>query len=276
MKKHLKGVFLLLGICMVLWGKHTEVMAETIQETELNNSMEEAQEVQCNRKTMQDFLKGDSTREKGCVGEIKEGDEDWYKVYLSSQEESYFTLIFSGTVYVDIYDESGQLVLNETATARSSDDRVVYNVGISESGLYYIHLSSQNKVNHRYTFLIGNPTYKAASTKMKEGAISLSPQFPQQTVYYTVKDHNVHKDGKVYQISTQGISYSNVSKVDISYDDSDFVFNESSVSVMTSIKVPLDYNYGLDGTYTVTYYCGSSNRSFTPQYILYYVYPVLD
>ena len=243
MRKYLKGVFLVLGICMVLGGKRTEVMAQTIREVEPNNSMEEAQEVKSNGK---------------------------------SEEESYFTLIFSGTVCVDIYDESGQPVLSETAMARSSDDRVVYDVGISGSGLYYIHLSSQSKVSNRYTFLIGNPMYKAASTKMKAGAISLSPQAPQKTVEYVVTDNGVHERGKVYQISIQGMNYSNVSKIDMSYADSDSVITKSSVGAMASIKVPIDYNYGLDKKYFVTYYYGSSTRSFSPQYILYYVYPVLD
>ena len=276
MRKYLKGAFLVLGICMVLGGKRTEVMAQTIREVEPNNSMEEAQEVKSNGKTELDFLKGNNEKENGCVGDIKKGDEDWYKVYLSSEEESYFTLIFSGTVCVDIYDESGQPVLSETAMARSSDDRVVYDVGISGSGLYYIHLSSQSKVSNRYTFLIGNPMYKAASTKMKAGAISLSPQAPQKTVEYVVTDNGVHERGKVYQISIQGMNYSNVSKIDMSYADSDSVITKSSVGAMASIKVPIDYNYGLDKKYFVTYYYGSSTRSFSPQYILYYVYPVLD
>ena len=103
-KKGLGAVFAFaVTLCTGLLASGQTAYASTIYtDTESNNSHEEAQIISKNAQTASQAVSGSTSVYRYVTGTLSYDDEDWYKVYLYSDDENYLDLnVGSGTIFVD-------------------------------------------------------------------------------------------------------------------------------------------------------------------------------
>ena len=101
-KKGLGAVFAFaVTLCTGLLASGQTAYASTIYtDTESNNSHEEAQIISKNAQTASQAVSGSTSVYRYVTGTLSYDDEDWYKVYLYSDDENYLDLnVGSGTIY---------------------------------------------------------------------------------------------------------------------------------------------------------------------------------
>lgn len=272
-KKLLTSLFTLsvaVGISMTI---NTTAMAKVVRETEPNNSMADAEEIMPNRKTAQEFLDANNTNSYTIKGYCSTEDEDWFKVYLDSSKDTYLTFD-SDLLYFQIYDASGNPVTEQTFVTDATINWEVYDLNNLnlQSGNYYIKLIGNSKNDSSYQFLIGNPLYRIKSEQIQGSTITLSSSQSTATNKVNINASLFPEKSQVYEILINGVLSTSTSKVDVAYSKSNKTF--SKTFSFTDFKVPLNYNYYMDGVYTFTY-SYYKNKTFTPLYTFYYIYPVL-
>lgn len=96
------------------------VHAQSMKETEPNDTMETAETISANRQTPQEYMKGDNSNSYVVKGYVSTSDEDWFKVYLNSAQDSYFS-IYSDILYFQIYDSNGNSVYRTGKVIREGE-----------------------------------------------------------------------------------------------------------------------------------------------------------
>ena len=80
-------------------------------DAEPNDSYEQAQLISRNAQTAAQYVSNQSSVYRYVTGTLSNDDEDWYKVYLYSDDETYLDLnVGTGTIIVELYDSSNLFV----------------------------------------------------------------------------------------------------------------------------------------------------------------------
>lgn len=131
------------------------VHAESVRETEPNNTMETAETIMANHETAAQAVSGSRPSQHVVTGSTSNTDEDWFKVYLSA-----------GTQYVtcnddpfefEVYDPNGSLVLDEIYT-KIGFGSTAYPFVASTDGFYYVKIKGITSSSSDYILLVGGPT----------------------------------------------------------------------------------------------------------------------
>ena len=128
-KKGLGAVFAFaVTLCTGLLASGQTAYASTIYtDTESNNSHEEAQIISKNAQTASQAVSGSTSVYRYVTGTLSYDDEDWYKVYLYSDDENYLDLnVGSGTIFVDLYNSSNFEVPMDSFQFQKYGDTGVY------------------------------------------------------------------------------------------------------------------------------------------------------
>lgn len=269
----MKKMTRILAVCMMailLVGTTMGVHAQSVTETEPNDTMETAELISPNRQTPQEFLKANNSNTYVVKGSVSDSNEDWFKIYLDDTKDSYFS-IYSGLLYFRLYDANGIPVTEEIYETEAASKYHVYDFNYLSTGYYYICLRGSSKVDS-YQFLFGNPIYRAASIMREGRKISLSSSSGKQSdvIKFDVEEY---PGAQVYNLQVGALS-SYASKVEVKYEGSSNTITKTSSVAWGDIDIPLSYNYGLSQNYTFTY-TYKNVKTFTPTYDFYYVYPIL-
>lgn len=273
MRKLTKKWIAALCLATVLMGSSISVMAQSVRETEPNDTMDTAEEILANRQTAQNYIDANDDNTYVEKGSVSKTDEDWFKVYLESGKDNYFS-IYSDLLYFRLYDSAGVAVTENIYVTDATTNYQVFDLGNLPSGYYYIRLTGTSASNS-YQFLIGNPVYRGNQVSVQGEKISLSSSNSVAENKISFSENDYPEDALIYQISINGVNSTYTSKVNLAYSESGKTFSKTSAVAWGTINVPLSYEFALDGNYTFTYYYKSSAKTFTPTYKFYYVYPIL-
>ncbi len=249
------------------------VYAETVTETEPNDTMETAEVISANRQTPQEYLNADNGNTYVVKGSVASNNEDWFEVYLTATGENYFS-INSDLLYFRIYDAQGNPVTGVTDVTDAAGKYHVYDLNYLSTGRYYIRLATTSAVSS-YQFLIGNPVYRSDKVERRGAAVSLSSSNTSGEDRIDFISGDYPSQAQVYQILVGGVTMSSASSIEVEYIDSSNTMKSSGTISWGNFKVPLSYGYGLNDDYIFTYTYKSSTKRFTPSYTFYYVYPIL-
>ncbi len=149
-----------LGVGLCFDGQ-TVYAATGYADTEPNNSYEDAQLISRNAQTATQYVSAQSTVYRYVMGTLSYDDEDWYKVYLYSDNETYLDLnVGTGTIFVELYDSSNPNIPLDRFEFQKYGDTNVYEIPVPEDGLYYLRVYHTTVgFSSTYNFTIGNPKY---------------------------------------------------------------------------------------------------------------------
>ncbi len=267
------GKFLAACITAALFtGITMNVHAQSVKETEPNDTMETAETISANRQTPQEYMKGDNSNSYVVKGYVSTSDEDWFKVYLNSAQDSYFS-IYSDILYFQIYDSNGNPVTEEIYETDATSHYHVYDFNHLPTGYYYVRLRG-TRVIDSYQFLFGNPVYRTGKVIREGERISLSSGNTKQEDIIDFTYSDCPEKAQVTTILIGGVNSGYADKVEVAYSESPSTFIKTYSAAWGSIDVPFSYNYGLDGAYTFSY-TYKNDKTFTPIYSFYYIYPTL-
>lgn len=270
-------IFLAFALIMCILGLNAkEVYASTgYTDTESNNTAEQAQQISRNVMTYAQRVSGNTNLYRYVRGTLSGDDEDWYKVYLDSADDTYFDISGgTGYIFIDIYNSSLIKINTFTYLNNSTSTGHVFNVDALESGTYYIRLYHENiNVNSSYYFTIGTPEYKLGTYTYNFSSITLNAkaQWEQQVNLASVD--SIPNQAIGYKITVSGCTTS-VSSKRYFYNE----FYDSWVATKSGYyyNLPVTESSNLDQTWGIKYISTSTkNNTFAPQFTIDYVYPVL-
>lgn len=271
-KKISKLIPIALIAIFVTIGASTTVFADIITETEPNDTMEQAQEVEYNLSTAQAYIDANNTVNKVVKGSVSGNtDTDWFKVFVTAGKAStYITIDPTNPVYYTILDAKGNTIVDRTLNVEGPSSWHVAEMHLS-SGYYYIKLEANSYESYQFTF--GNNIYRTGSIRKESPKITLSSSHTSEAVEHSID--SIPSQSQVYQIGVNGVLSSYASKVSVKYSNSSQVITKTESYAWGTLAVPLSFKYGYDGKYTFTYYYKNATKTFTPLITYYYVYPLL-
>ncbi|WAJ25218.1 MULTISPECIES: hypothetical protein [Clostridia] len=252
--------------CM-LWVSGFTAKAQTVNETEPNDSMETAQLIQANYETAAQVASGSRPNQYVVKGNTSKTDEDWYKVYLNAGIQ-YVTCNDNPFDY-EIYNSDGNLVTSGTYI-KSRLFPIGYPFNVSSNGFYYVKVKGMTSASSSYILLVGGPTYSVASCTVSLGSINMSGR--DVTVPFDLRSKDTIPEGSVvYTISMSGVKSTSVNGITVKN-----LSKSSTVSLnnyswdkngLVSLNMPLKSSWQVIYKY-------NKNTTFTPKINLFFAYPV--
>lgn len=263
-------------LCTGLWFGGQSVYASTAYtDTESNDSNGEAQLVLANAQTASQAVSGSTSAYCYVTGTLAYDDEDWYKVYLYSDDENYLDLnVGSGTIFVDLYNSSNFEVPMGVFQFQKYGDTGVYEVNVPLDGLYYLRVyHTATSISATYNFTIGNPKYTLGSYTHTFSSTTLAAKGTWEdtvdlTLITTIPDRAIG-----YEISIGGCTSSVSSK---RYFYNEFYDQWVATKSTYTYSLPVTESSLLDqvwGAQIVS--TSSSSKTFSPTMTIKYVAPDL-
>lgn len=276
MKKLKKKIMIavLTAVCIMSGRSITAYASTAYSDTESNNSASEAQSITKNSMTYAQKVSGSSTLYRYVTGTLSGDDEDWYKVYLYEDDDNYFTISGgTGYTYIDILN-SNQETIQTFSYLNSSSSENVFRVNVATDGLYYIRLyHTTTTINSSYHFTIGNPQYLLGSYTHEFGSATLPARGTWERYANLSTVSSIPNMAIGYKITVSGCTTSISSD---RYFYNDFYGDWVATRTGYSYNLPVTESSILDQTWGVMYESSSTtNKTFTPQFTINYVYPDL-
>lgn len=266
MKKLMKTLVTSFAIIFMLGISGITANAQTVSESEPNDSMETAQTISANRETASGCVSGSYTGQYVVDGTTSINDPDWYKVYLSAGTQ-YVTCNGSAFEFY-IYDANGNLfdgaIYNKPGFGASA-----YKFTAPSTGYYYVEVLGLSSSSVSYKLAVGGPTYTVDNYSISLG----SATFYYEDLYAELPFENLSfPDGAiVYTISISGVSSSATNGVTITNSESS---TRISMTASNLTKTGLVYsNMPMRATWEITFKY-KQNTTISPRVTFYYVYPI--
>jgi hypothetical protein len=265
--KNFKALSTVIMVCCMVWINGITANAQSVNETEPNNSMETAQPIQANYETAAQTVSGNRPNQYVVKGDTSKTDEDWYKVYLNAGVQ-YITCNDNPFDY-EIYNSDSNLVSSGSYT-KSHLFATGYPFNASSNGYYYVKIKGITSASSSYILLVGGPTYSVTSCSVSLGSINMSGKdvtvpvdlrfkdaLPEGSVVYTILMNGV-KSTSVKGIILKNLTSNNtVALNNFSWDKTGLV----------SMNMPLKSSWQIIFNY-------NKNTTFTPKLNLYFAYPL--
>lgn len=268
-----KSLFLSV-FCGVLFFMPIVAHADIYQESNSNETIEHAQQIRRDNKTIYQYATGDDTQAYIVNGYLdNQEDVDWYKLDLDAKKDNYIFYSHynssSNNSIVEFYDEQGNILTNNRYYAIAGG-------GIKElvrtpyTGTYYVKISSsmwKEKLNYRMS--IGEPICLGKSYSYKFGNITLGPSNPNWSGSVNLTREQLPSQAIVRSVSLMGVSPS-------AYKSMSFCNESISWKNITLNGYDTDctQQYRLKQVWQIRYTGGSRDRKVTPEIKLYYTYPL--
>lgn len=272
------SVFLAFAVtlCTGLWFSGQTVYASTTYtDTESNDSHEEAQLVSRNAQTASQAVSGSTSVYRYVTGTLSYDDEDWYKVYLYSDDENYLDLnVGSGTIFVDLYNSSNFEVPMDVFQFQKYGDTGVYEVGVPSDGLYYLRVyHTTTSISATYNFTIGNPKYTLGSYTHTFNSTTLAAKGTWEDTVDLTFVTSIPDRAIGYEISIGGCTSSVSSK---RYFYNEFYDQWVATKSTYSYSLPVTDSSLLDQVWGARIVStSSSSKTFSPTMTIRYVAPDL-
>ncbi|MCH5248283.1 MAG: hypothetical protein J1E98_00045 [Lachnospiraceae bacterium] len=245
-------------------------------DAEPNDSYEQAQLITRNAQTPAQYVSNQTSVYRYVTGTLSYDDEDWYKVYLYSDDENYLDLnVGSGTITVELYTSSNSVVPLTTFEFQKYGDTNVYSVPVPESGLYYLRVyHDTTSISSTYYFTIGNPQYTLGSYTHTFRSTTLAAKGTWDDTVDLSEISSIPENAIGYEISIGGCT-SSVSSERYFYNKhyGHWVATKSTFSYSLPVSETassLDQEWGAKIVST-----SSSSKTFSPTMTIRYVAPDL-
>lgn len=266
MKKLMKMLVTSFAIMFMLGISGITANAQSVNESEPNDSMETAQTISANRETASGCVNGSYTGQYVVNGTTSINDSDWYKVYLSAGTQ-YVTCNGSAFEFY-IYDSNGNLfdwaTYNKPGFGASA-----YEFTASSAGYYYVEVIGLSSSSVSYKLAVGGPTYTVDDVALPLGSIPLEGY--DYSIRLPMDDINFPEGAIVYTVSISGVSSTATNGVTIINRGSGTTI---SMTASNLTRTGLVYsNIPLQATWDITFKY-KKVTTISPKIIFYYVYPI--
>ncbi len=272
-----KKVTKILTTCLmslfVIGMAHITVHAETVYETEPNDSRETAELIEANKETPSGTIDGSRTGQFVVKGYSSTDDADWFKVYLDAGT-NYFTCNDNPFNYT-IEDESGNIILKDRYE-KGGFGPTAFEFYTPSSGYYYIQIRGIISTQKSYIFLVGSPNYAVTKCEIpcREGKINMTSSGGTQTAHFDADVlSNLPEDAIAFSVALDGLRSSSVGTARLTNENSGTSFSLNyytwSKDKLLSMNLPVKSTWTAKlGFKTVT--------SFTPVLRVNFVYPIYN
>ncbi len=266
MKKFIRTIVTSFAIMFLFGISGITANAQTVSESEPNDSMDTAQTISANRETASGCVNGSYTGQYVVDGTTSTNDSDWYKVYLTAGTQ-YVTCNGSAFEFY-IYDANGNLFDSATYT-KPGYGASAYEFFASSTGYYYVEVIGLSSSSVSYKLAVGGPTYTVDDYTVSLG----SATFAYEDLYAEMPLENLSfpDDAIAYTISISGVSSSATNGVTITNSKSS---TNISMSASNLTRTGLVYsNMQMRATWEITFKY-KKNTTISPRVTFYYVYPI--
>lgn len=276
MKIYIKNMLLVVALIIIASNINVLTVHAATQyvDTENNDSDANAQLITANSMTYANEVSGSTSLYRYVTGSLSDiNDNDWYKVYLYSNRDNYFTITGNtGTLTIEMRNSNG-VPTDEFIYGGMSTSNHVFTVHVNESGVYYIHLYHEINISSNYRFVIGYPEYHLSSYTYSFGTQTLPArrEWQDSVDLSTIADI---PDGAIgYKITLGGCTTSVCS---------DRLFTNDFYSGWVATRTGYSYNLPVTEASILQQEWGlryessnTTNKTITPQFTINYVYPDL-
>lgn len=276
MKKIVKNIFAIAFFVAITssFGVLQVQAATQYTDTESNNSADEAQTITTNAMTYSQKVSGSTSLYRYVTGSLSDGnDEDWYKAYLYSNRDNYFTISRgTGTTFIDILDANQNVIYSFSYNGLSSSENV-FRVDVAETEIYYIRLYHNINVTSNYKFVIGNPEYLLDSYTHAFGSQTLPARGSWERTVDLAMVSSIPNQAIGYKITVSGCTTSVCSE---RLFCNDFYGDWVATRTGYAYNLPVTESSALAQIWGIRYEStNTSNKTFTPEFTINYVYPDL-
>ncbi|GHU47393.1 hypothetical protein FACS1894120_5370 [Clostridia bacterium] len=256
--------------------------AETTNQVRPNYTAEDAQLMQRNAETPEQYYAINTTQEHVISGSLlSDSEEDWYKISLSADPTGNNTLLSINCKYLKAQVlDINQNVIFEQDYIKSANHMGArsYRVSIPTAGYYYIRLSDSLSTDGSYLMTMGGPNY-AMGNFVFTGTqpLTLSTSKTTAETICDLSSVDVPEGAIVYSVTIGGTKTGSCTSEtrSIRYaTESSFLSSKSSVWDAT-IALSLNKFVANRWTVRVSGTSTKSDYSLTPKLTFRYVYPCL-
>ncbi|WP_077612482.1 hypothetical protein [Clostridium sp. Marseille-P2415] len=254
-------------VCCIVSLSGITAKAQSVNETEPNNSMETAQLIQANNETAAQAVSGNRPNQYVVKGYTSKTDEDWFKVYLNAGVQ-YVTCNDNSFDY-EVYNSDSNLV-SSGSYSKSRLFPTAYPFKASSSGYYYVKIKGITSTSSSYIMLVGGPTYLVANCSVSLGSINMSGSDVTVPIDLRFKDA-IPEGSVVYTITMNGVRSTSVNGITLKNLTSNstvalnnFSWNKTG---LVSMNMPVKGSWQI----IFDYY---KNTTFTPKLNLFFAYPL--
>lgn len=261
-------------VLIIMLSNGIKAEAATYTDTEPNNTYNDAQAISRNTQTPMQFHSSRSNNYRDVTGTLSHDDEDWYSVYLYSDDENYLDLNSGyGTIIVSVYRSSDiDNPIDEYEFQKYGTE--IVEVNVPTDGVYYLRV--HHTVVSRdatYTFTIGNPRYYTDVYTYTFNAITLQPRATWSDTINLGTISGIPEKAIGYEVSVGGCTTSVSSK---RYFYNDFFNNWVSTKSTYNYSLPVTDSSRLDQTWGAKIIStSSSSKTFSPNLTIRYIAPYL-
>ncbi len=264
-------ILILIGVCTVT------VKADSINETEPNDTVATAQLISANSETPAGAVNGTFTGRHTINGNTSNTDVDCFEVYLYSGT-NYLTLNADSngdSLNYIVQDQNG-IVIDSGTYVKAEYGPVAVSLDITSSGYYYVIINCNSTSSKGYLFSIGTPTYNIyhVTIACTEGTINMVSGGGNQTGNFNgLSVTNIPNDAIAYSVILQNVGSIDAKSVQLTNNNTNTTINLNKYTWDKSGLVNLNLPVASGWTAEFGYYrvC-----SFTPSLRVNYVYPVID
>lgn len=250
--------------------------AEIYQESSLNETIEQAQHIKRDNKTVYQYATGDDSQAYILNGYLdNQGDVDWFKLELNAEKDNY--IFFShynsstNTSIVEFYNEQGNMISNNRYSAAGGGG-VKELISTPYTGTYYVKISSAHwngKLNYRMS--IGEPVCVGKSYSHQFGSITLGPSNLNWSGAINLTRETLPEDSIVRSVSLMGVSPSAYKSMSFCNE-----FVPWKDITLSGFDTNCTQQYKLKQEWQIRYVGGTRDRRVTPKITLYYTYPMTE
>lgn len=270
MKKWFKSLFAVAIMCFCLVAGGTTAYAQTVNESDSNDTMETAQLIQANSETAAQAVSGSRPNQYVVNGYTSTTDSDWYKVYLTAGTQ-YVTCNDNAFTF-EVYNSNGTLLESETYV-KTGFGVTAYPFNAATAGYYYVKITGITSSSKSYILSVGGPTYSVASCEVEFDTVTMADDEDEVLNFNLENEVALPDDAVVYTISMSGVRTSSVDSIAVINNNSDNTVNLTRYSWNKSGLVSLNMLLKADWDIELRY---NKDTSFTPSVKLYYAYPVVS
>lgn len=264
-------ILILVGVCTVT------VKADSINETEPNDTIATAQMILANSETPAGAISGTFAGKHTINGHTSNTDADCFEVYLYSGT-NYITLNANYTgdsVNYSVQDQNG-IEIGSGTYIKAEYGPTADIINVATSGYYYVVLDGNSTSSIGYLFSIGTPTYNIYHTTIActEGTINMVSGGGNQTgTFNGLSVANIPDDAIAYSVVLQNVGSIDAKSVQLTNNNTNTTINLNKYTWDKSGLVNLNLPVASGWTAEFAYYRACS---FTPSLRVNYVYPVIN
>ena len=211
-KRYLKTLMMGLTICCALLISGIKVNAQTVNETEPNDTKETAQLIQANYETADQAVSGVRPGQYVVKGYASTTNEDWFKVYLTAGRQ--YVTCSDESFNFDVYDSNDTLIRSQLYTRIGFNVRA-YAFQALTTGYYYVRVRGLTSSPSSYLLLVGGPNYKVQNCTIIMQSITMSGGIDDVENFNLSQQANLPDDAVVYTMLINNVRSTDVKSISI-------------------------------------------------------------